>query len=295
MLEAFKNLFNGTAFLPDPRDSSYPIRQRLRNQNFIVACLTDQGMLAQVARFDRKGNLQPRRLERSPEQASDEGKIRFLADIARRSDVTNLVLLVDNGWFASLVDNAFRGSRLEWERLLREEPRQIIISNPADGIRYASLNHPTMNRAVVFAFRRDILKAAEEMAGSAGLSLVRLQSGCYALLSSLVELAPEKAQNCDLLIADQGSLLLLIEEKGDWVDVGSRGDLTDQTVARALHDLLERRPNPGKPLAWVGPGVMGDRSTLTEVVDGACELREIDNLSTQSTELPLEFRAVLQN
>ena len=275
----FKRLWEviaGEAFRPDRVSERAAVAERFKGRSVAAFSFTKARVKSVVIRFDSKGR--PTFSEPIFQIIGDDPGtvISFVQSTARKAKASEVMALVSHGWFADMMDSAYAGSDLDRNRLLREDAREVIGQAPIDGMKYAVVPHPTVNKSVRFSFQNEALVQALDPVTKSGITLTRVQSGCYSLLNYIANDRYHDAfSGSDLMIIDENGVLMILEADGDWPDLGSRSDASAGTPEEVVPQLLERRPDPTKPLTFVS--TFGPEFEI-RMKEMASQAREVKNL-----------------
>lgn len=280
MIDRIRQLFNGEAFKPDQLNYNAPIIDRFSARQSVVAFSFSPGRVKAVTiTFDAKGEpsiSKPTYWTKSEgKRSEDAATSRFLRDYAEKAKTNIAMVLVTHGWFASTLEHAFHGGDFERNRLLREEPREIVMEQTMESMLYAAVRHPTHEKSITFTFQKEPIANDVAALEDIGLKVVRVQSGCFSIFNYFAAKYHNKYSDADYLIVDEGGILLVLEGgQGDWVDVAYRSDVSAVDFEGAIPTILARRNSQSKPLAVVSTLGSEFWDTL-KTMDLGCEVKNI--------------------
>lgn len=251
MLKQLSELLNGTAFRPDTVDQTKTIQERFGDRPFIGISFSMSRVKAVTIKLNKKGGASISQPVYEP--MGDPKKVsEFITNFAAQARCTDAVVLVSHSWAAGKLDHSFRGSDQERNLLLKEDPREVTHQPTHDeSMSHAVVAHPQRNLSILFSYQRDMLVHVLQPLSMTGLNIARVQSGCFSLLNYIVSKQFSDAfTGSDLLIVDENGVLLVIEEDGGWMDLAFKANQSAGTPEGAVPELLNRRPDPSKPLAF---------------------------------------------
>lgn len=250
MLQRFAEVINGKAFRPDKANSEATIAERFRGGAVVGFAFTQNRIKAVTIRFDGHGRPVHFSEPTSRILSDDIGQMQlFIEGYARKAKVEEAVALVSHGWIAELAGTNYEGPDVERNRLLRDDPREVIGASPVEDMQYAVVGHPAHNKSVVFGCKKDAVTNALDPLLRTNLTLCRVQIGCFSMLYYLATMRPN-LKGKDLLLVDENGVLLLFEHEGDWTDLAFRSDGEAGIPENVIPKMLGRRPEPHKPIAY---------------------------------------------
>ena len=266
---AFFELVNGAAYRPRPSDPTVPLSRRLEGQTVLVLALARDRAATQLVRFE--SGRSSRIGESRQFAARDRGElVRAVAAEAARANVAWAVVVLTLGWQAQIAPRAARqpgDAAFDRFRVLRDEP-ELLVSQPKADFVYAAVDHPTLDRSIVFSCRRKDVDDMLADVAAAGLRVAGVRLGVASQLEHWFNCHRNHALDRDLLVTDGMSVLLVNAFEGDLVAVGHGGregsPVPRQASARPAEvprDLARfLRDNGDRPVRYLGP---------PELLDGA--------------------------
>jgi hypothetical protein len=254
-------LLCGTAFAAHPGDPALSLSERFEGQPLLLALMAKDRCAILKLRFaggscEALGLAQQVMLRQPGELAA--ALAREAAEVQARWVVFSLA----TGWQAVLSSRSARAcvpdDAFEGHRLLREQP-DLFLSKPSPDFLYAAVDHPTLDRSLVFGVRRRDVEGHVAEAAKAGLRVASVRVGVAAMLEDwLARRGPQPFER-DVLVSDGLSVLLLRFRDGDFMREGQgetasmprQASTRPNDLAQDLSRLL--RDNSGRPLSYVGP------------------------------------------
>ena len=270
MIRPFFELLNGTAFRPDAINTEIRMSDRFFGRTVLAVSIRKNEILTAAVKFGRTGAPiigKPSSIPFAPTDGADAIKA-FIEKQAKAAKTEDVLLVGGQRWIANLIELSFQGADKERNRLLLEEPVKVIGERLLSGNVAAVVAHPTSNRSLKLTFTRGDLIADANLVSEAGLRLIRLHYGCYSLLRYIVEELPKTVAGKEILIIDGSSALMILNNDGDWDDVGFSAEIGGSSDAQEkVKELLSRRADTTKPLVFVSAiefdfaaaGLVGDK------------------------------------
>jgi hypothetical protein len=240
--------------------------------------------------FDRSGN--PCLGESRQIVARHPGELgRVLQAEARASGSSWALIVLALGWQAELGLRSARSApdfRPIDRFLIPAERPELFVSQPRADLAYAVVDHPVLDRSVIFACKRKDLDAVVQEVGSAGLGVAGVRLGVASQVELWLEVAGDKALERDVLVSDGMSVLLLNAKDGDFsapvqAAAGAGGSPPRQASARpndVAQDIARFvRDNGMRPLVVIGP------AEITSTFPNTTSLQDIDVLRPEEPRL----------
>ncbi len=211
-------LLSGRAYRAKPADVTVPLSKRLAGESAIVLVVAKEQAAALPIQFSETGALKVGRSRQvTARQPGDVARV--LRQEAATVRASTVILVVSLGWQAWVTNRASRSSEhnkaFERFRLLQEEPEQVLSQAKADLI-YTAVDHPVLDRAVVFGCKRRDLEELLQEVRLAGLTVASVRLGVAAQLELWLHSKEAAVLDRDLLVSDGMSVLYLNTESGDF-------------------------------------------------------------------------------
>lgn len=265
-------LLRGTAFSAHPGDPSLELAARFPGRSLLLVLMAKDRCAILRVRESGAGFV--------CQGAASQVMLRQPGDLAtalaRESLETGaqwVVFSLATGWQALVASRSARacvpGDTFEGHRLLREQP-DLFLPKPSPDFLYCAVDHPILDRSLVFGVRRREVEGLLAEASRAGLRVCSVRVGVAALLEEWLSRRSAQSAERDVLVTDGLSVLLLRFRDGDFLREGqgdagaaprqasTRPNDLQQDLARFLGD------NQGRALAYVGPSELAP-----QVLEGA--------------------------
>jgi len=258
---ALGELLRGTAFSAHPGDPSLSLGERFEGQCVLLVLMAKDRCAVLRVRFsvgmpEALGPALQVLLRQPGDLAS------ALAREAAEAGIRWVVFSVATGWQAVVASRAARacvpGDAFEGHRLLREQP-DLFLPKASPDFLYCAVDHPGLDRSIVFGLRRREVENLHGEATRAGLRVAAVRIGTASLLEDWLMRRGSAAPERDVLVTDGLSVLLLRFRDGDFMRDGvgegaamprqasTRPNDVAQDLSRFIHD------NAGRAMAYVGP------------------------------------------
>ena len=259
----FAELLSGTAFQAHPMDAGVPLAKRFAGKSVILLMTTRERAATLRVEFEKDG----RQRLHSPRQIAQRSKgelVSVLRAEARACKAEWVVVSLGSGWQAQYSNRSLRGGvgteDGQQELLLRNDPG-LFLAKPAGDCLYAAVDHPVLDRAVVFSVKRREVESLAEDVREAGLGLAAVRVGMAALLESWFERHGAGACQRDLLVSDGLGVLLVAFERGDFsspAELGTEAYGAPRQYSNRPGDIAQdiarlNKDNVGRELVYVGP------------------------------------------
>lgn len=246
-------LLSGAANRPLASDVCVPLSKRLAGQSLLVVLAARERVALVHAHFDETGRPEVKGGRQCSFGQSGE-LTSSLKKEARLCGAAHVLLLLSLGWQAHLGRRAARDpgglDRYERHRVMQEDPG-LVFPEAEPGCVYAAVDHPIVDRSLVFGFRRKDLEPLLQEIEAAGLALVGVRLSVASQLELWLESAEAPVAD-DILVSDGMSVLLLNNSSGDFGQSPPRQ--ASNRPSEAAQDALRFvRDNDGRPLVVLGP------------------------------------------
>lgn len=256
-------IVSGAAFRPRAGDVSAVLAERFAQKPLLLL------MLARDRAATLRVSYSPQGVPKIGESRQVLRKEGGLASVLRAealaSGTTWVLVVLATGWQAELGLRSTRSGEashdpFERYRLAAEHPDYFVPQPRAEYV-YAPVDHPTLDRSIVFSFRRRELETVLLEVQAAGLEVAGVRLGIASLLERWMREEGEKALERDVLLTDGTSVLLLNAGGGDF----GRTSLDEQDNRPALRQVSSRpndvaqdlvrlvKDNDARPLVFLGP------------------------------------------
>ncbi|PTX98482.1 hypothetical protein [Opitutus sp. ER46] len=256
-------LVTGTAHQAHPTDVTAPLGVRFAGQNVLAIHIALEKAATVRVAFDRQG--QPRLSGiRNIRQRASADFVDVLRAEAAAAHAHWAVVVLAAGWQAVLGQRAARADATEprssfaRHRLMMETPEAVIPRAQPDRL-YTAVDHPVLDRSVVFSVRRADVEDLSTQIRKAGLGVAAIRIGVAAQLEAWLAREADGGLARDLVLTDGLSALLLNTEHGDFVPPRGavEADQPRQAVQRpgAVDEDIARfiNANGGRSLTFIGP------------------------------------------
>lgn len=255
MIKPIIELIDGTAYRPDSPNPEAPLRTRFVKNTLLGISLGREIFRIGPVKFDRAGNPivgGVSSVNLAGISNADATIQKVISDAIMKHKTSDAVLLLAPDLFLSTSEQSFRGRDVDRNRLLADDPQQITGMNVTSQLTYGFISHPKMNRGIAVSASRQSIDDMVTKAREWGVNIVRVQPATYSLLRWALEEHHTVVEGKDLLVIDDSFAAIVIDGKGDWVDVGFKMDNSlSVDLAAGIRDLLDRRHDTAKPLVWI--------------------------------------------
>lgn len=233
-------LLTGTAHDPIPTDVTLSIGERFAGKTLLgVVIAKDRCAVARIG-FDVKGEPKILGIRQVENRSRDLGQI--LTAESKAIGAQDVFLAIALGWTMDL--GACSSRRAEHQdaferfRMMQITPENVFPeAKNAENV-YTVVDHPTLDRSVVFSLRRPELIRYIEDVRRAGLRVVCVRCLVASLLELWVAKKGVEGLSQDLLVSDGASAFLLNVREGDFALPAS---LDDSKLTRPRQ--TNNRPN----------------------------------------------------
>lgn len=261
---ALAELLTGRIHHPKPGDPCYALGERFRGKALVLAMVAKDRAATLPVFFDGEGRA---RLGVGRQFLLESGAelSRGLKELAASCGASWVLGIQAMGWRCELGLRSSRGAEagttFAMLRLGLEHPELFVRQVRPDWL-YVPVDHPLLDRSLVFSCRRKDLDLIVEATREAGLGLAGLRLGVASQIEAWFAVAGAEALTRDLLVTDGMSVLLLQVRKGDFVvprseDAPETEALPRQASSRPkdlLQDLVRfAGDKEGGPLRFLGP------------------------------------------
>lgn len=262
-------LLSGSAFHPHPLDARVPLVQRFSGKSLLLL-MTARERAATVRVHISNEGVPSLEGARQIQQRAKGELVSVLKAEARACGASWVVLSLGSGWTAQYSNRSLRGGGAEEEGTslfsIREEP-SLFVPKPAGDCLYTAVDHPFLDRSLVFAIKRREVESLQEDIREAGLGLASVKLGIASLLEAYFGGDAAHACGQDLLLSDGLGVLLLCLEKGDFYtgsmtsgELGSGPRQYSNRPGDIAHDLARLfAENQGRALHFIGPAELDPR------------------------------------
>ena len=275
---ACKELLSGSAFFPHPLDFSRGLWERLGDtQVLLVVLARDRAAIMAV----HLGSESVRRLSPARQIAwkQEQDLVSALKkEQAAHPGIRWVLGVVSLSWQVQFGKGTSRSLDRENDdpvvEVLRNSPERFI-SKLGSGQSYCLVEHPILERSLVFGCRDAELLSFADVVRASGLRLASIRIGMAALVEAWLKQGTAEALAEDVLFCDGLGLLLLQAESGDWVQpppsadgscsprhVSNRPNDLQQDMIRLLGDRRRER------LRFVGPREFAEQALAQAQVGG---------------------------
>ena len=269
----FGELLVGTAYKPHPLDATVALGERFAGQTILLVAIARERSGIERAgiervRFDRKGKPALSGQRRQIQCIGQGDLAKVLRAEKSACGAEWVVVMVTLGWQALLGHSAARtvgiNDAFERHRIMRDQP-DLLISGAKHEMVYAAINHPQLDRAVVFGYKRDQLCEVQAEIRKAGMNVAAMRVGVAAQLELWLSRGKEAALDRDLLLSDGLSVLLLNVHNREFVlpsvEGGGAVAMPRQASARpnnVMQDIVRFvEENKGRSVVYLGPADIG--------------------------------------
>jgi hypothetical protein len=283
----FFELLTGSAHQPKPADATVPLKDRFADKPLLLVMVARERAATLRVRFNRKGEAclgESRQIV-----AKQPGELgRALQAEAQASGASWALIVMALGWQAEI---GLRSARSPSEskpidrfRLPADRP-DLFVSQPRADLVYTVVDHPLLDRSIVFACKRKDLDPVIQEVESAGLGVAGLRLGVASQVELWLEIGRDKALTRDLLVSDGMSVLLLNTKDGDFSAPAHASGAVPESPPRQAsarpNDVAQDmarfvRDNGARPLLNIGPAEIASTFPLTTSLQGIDVMRPED-------------------
>ena len=211
-------LATGRAHRVHPGDVTRSLGERFAGETLLLVMLAREK--AATVRIGFEADGQARIGETRQVAGRGQGELaRVLQAEARATGARWGLAVFALGWQAVLGTRALRpgpeGRPFDRFRLALEQPELLCAQPQADAL-YTGVDHPTLDRSVVFSLRRREVEDVLQDFRAAGLDVAGVRIGVAAQLEAWLAARGPAAVEHDLLVSDSLSVLLLQVEHGEF-------------------------------------------------------------------------------
>ena len=267
-LTPFGELLTGSAHKTHPTDATVGLGERFAGQTILFVWIARDRAGTEQVRFDAKG--QPILLGRRHQvQSRGTGELtKVLRAEKKASGAEWVVVVVTLGWQVLLGQAAARvtGSKdaFDRHRIMRDQP-DLVVSGAKPEYVYAAVNHPQLDRAVVFGVKRDELNEVMAEIRRAELNVAAIRVGVAAQLELWMARGGETALDRDLLVSDGAGAMLLnlrdrefvppVTDSGHVITAPRQASARPNNVTQDLVRFIQ--DNRRRPVVYLGPTEIG--------------------------------------
>lgn len=257
-------LLTGTAHEAHPADLGSSPGQRFAGQSVLVVHVALERAATVRVTFDTAGKPCVGGIRNIKQRSTPEFGQTVRAEAAAIQARWAFVVFA-TGWQALLGQRAARadvhesGPSFARHRLMFETPEAVAPRAQVDRV-YTAVDHPTLDRSVVFSLKRSEVETITGELTRCGLGLAGIKIGVAAQLEAWLAAEGEPGLERDLLLTDGLSALLINTEQRDFSPPAAGGveaEQPRQSVQRpsAIEEDIARfvAANSGRRLAFVGP------------------------------------------
>lgn len=256
-------LLTGTAHEAHPTDITTPLPVRFAGRTILALHVALEKAATVRVAFDAAGRPQLGGIRHIKQRASSE-----LSEVLRSEAASTgakwVVVVAATGWQAVLGQRSARpeageaSTAFARHRLLFESPEIVVPRAQVERV-YTAVDHPLLDKSVVFSLRRRELEELFSEIRKAGLQVASVRIAVAAQLELWLAAQGEAALARDLLITDGLSALLLNTDQGDFVpprgavepeqprQAVQRPSAVDEDVGRFI------AANAGRSVTFIGP------------------------------------------
>jgi len=256
-------LITGTAHEAHPTDITAPLGTRFAGQTILALHVAlDKAATVRVT-FDRSGEPRLSGIRNIRQRCSSElGEV--LRSEAAATRAKWVVIVLATGWQAVLGQRAARPddhdkqSRFARHKLLFESPETLVPRAQMDRV-YTAVDHPVLDRSVVFSVRRRELEELFADVRKCGLEIAAARIAVAAQLEAWLAHEGEAGLTRDLLLTDGLSALLLNTDQGDFVLPRSAAEAEQPRQAVQRPSTIEEdiarflAAGAGRSTTFIGP------------------------------------------
>jgi hypothetical protein len=258
----FGELVTGRAHFAHPTDVTVSLGERFAGRSLLLIYIAlDQAATVRVA-FDAKGTPTQGTVRNNIERGTPE----FIAAVSEEARVAGAewaVVAMGTGWQMQLGERASRtetgSAPFERFRLLSEEPGLLVPKAQVERV-YGAVDHPTMDKSLVFSLARAEIEKVVEDISRCGLRVAAVRIGVAAQLETWLARKGDEGLRQDLLVTDGLSAALVnIDVNRDFA-LPEGAEKPRQAVKRPTelkHDLTRfLRDNGERPVTFLGSAEM---------------------------------------
>lgn len=214
----FSELITGRAHRVHPGDVTRPLGERFAGQTILLVMLAKEKAATVRVQFDEAGRA---RIGETRQIAGrGQGELaRVLQAEARFTGARWAMAVFALGWQSVLGVRSSRpgpdGAPFDRFRLPLEQP-ELFCGYPQNDSFYSTVDHPTLDRSVVFSLKRKDVEEVLQDFRSANLSTASIRIGVAAQLESWLAAQDTDPTGQDILVTDGLSVLLLQVDHGDF-------------------------------------------------------------------------------
>ncbi len=257
-------LLTGTAHEAHPTDITAPLGVRFAGRTVLALHVALEKAATVRVAFDGAGRPRLSGIRNIRQRNSTE-LVDVLRTEAAGARAEWVVIVLATGWQAVLGQRSARpepgepASAFSRYRLMLEAPESIVPRAQIDRI-YTAVDHPVLDKSVVFSVRRQEVEELLAQVRKAGLRVAGVRIAVAAQLELWLAAQGEAGLSRDLLLSDGLSALLLNTEQRDFVPprgAAVEADLPRQAVQRpgAIDEDIARfvAANAGRSVTFIGP------------------------------------------
>jgi hypothetical protein len=186
---------------------------------------------------------------------------RLLETEARSCGATWVLVIVSLGWQAEIGRRAARSpedqTKFERHRIAQESPELLVAQAHPERV-YAAVDHPDLDRSIVFSCKRRELETLVQEVEAAGLGLAGIRLGVASQLEYWLQANVGRALTSDILVSDGMGVLLVNVSDGDFCPPPSEKEAAPRQASSRPNDAAQDgarfvRDNAGRPCVFLGP------------------------------------------
>jgi hypothetical protein len=186
---------------------------------------------------------------------------RLLETEARSCGATWVLVIVSLGWQAEIGRRAARSpedqTKFERHRIAQEAPELLVAQAHPERV-YAAVDHPDLDRSIVFSCKRRELETLVQEVEAAGLGLAGIRLGVASQFEYWLQANVGRALTSDILVSDGMSVLLVNTCDGDFCSPPSEKEAAPRQASSRPNDAAQDgarfvRDNEGRPCVFLGP------------------------------------------
>ncbi len=256
-------LLTGSAHEAHRTDVTAPLGVRFRGQTILaIHVALDKAATVRVT-FDRDGKPKLTGIRNIKQRGTAEFGETLRSEVAA-TKARWAIIVMATGWQAVLGQRAARpesnevASPFSRHRLMFESPEIVVPRAQVDRV-YTAIDHPVLDKSVVFSLRRREVEEIAAEAHKSGLGVAAVRIAVAAQLELWLATQGETGLARDVLLTDGLSALLLNIDQGDFVpprgaveaeqprQAVQRPSAIEEDIARFIH------ANAGRSVTFIGP------------------------------------------
>jgi hypothetical protein len=256
-------LVTGTAHQSHPTDTTAPLHERFAGQTILAVHIALERAATVRVTFSPAGEVRLTGIRNIKQRNTTEFTEVLRAEVAA-TGAHWAVLVMATGWQAVLGQRAARpelsetASAFARHKLMFETPEVVVPRAQVDRV-YTAIDHPTLDKSVVFSLRRRELEQIGADIRKCGIGIAAVRIPVAAQLEVWLHREGESGLRHDLLLTDGLSALLLNTEQRDFVSPQGavESEQPRQSVQRpsAIEEDIARfiTAHAGRSVTFLGP------------------------------------------